>query len=85
MANFEITLTNDSVQYIDDAEAYQQEGPMTTFFVTDTSSGHLDAWATRLASFRSNDVAIIRRVTADVTPISAGRSRLDLIELVDAG
>jgi len=85
MANFEITLTNDSVQYVDNAEAYQQEGPMPTFFVTDTNSGRLDSWATRLASFRSNDVAMIRRVQADVTPISAARPRLDVVELVGAG
>jgi hypothetical protein len=62
MAMFEITLTDRSVERIDDADAYQQEGPMTTFFATDTTHGRLDAWSIRLASFRSADVAMIRRV-----------------------
>lgn len=77
MASFEITLTDRSVETVDDAQAYQQEGPMTTFFCSDAAHGNLDAWSTRLASFRSAEVLIIRRVErAEAAP---GRPRLDLV------
>lgn len=62
MASFEITFNDRSVDRIDDADGYQPEGPMTTFFLSDAGHGRLDAWSTRLASFRSADIAAIRRV-----------------------
>lgn len=62
MASYEITFNDRSVDRIDGADAYQPEGPMTTFFMSDASHGRLDAWSTRLASFRSADIASIRRV-----------------------
>ena len=94
MTTFEITLTDRSVQTVDDAEAYQQEGPMTTFFNTDASSGRLDSWSTRLASFRSADIAMIRRLDhvlcspatasgAGGGPHDSGTSR-PVFDLVDA-
>lgn len=78
MASFEITMNNENVQRIDHAEAYGLEGPMTTFFVTEDGHGRLDSWATRLASFRSADVVMIRRVEHEVDHAS-GRPKLDLI------
>lgn len=74
MTTFEITLTDRSVQTVDDAEAYQQEGPMTTFFNTDASSGRLDSWSTRLASFRSADIAMIRRLDHAALPATTAES-----------
>ncbi len=74
MATFEITMTDQSVQRVEDAEAYEQEGPMTTFFVSEGNRGRLDSWATRLASFRSADVFMIRRCD-----IGRERPQLDLV------
>lgn len=64
MAVFEITMTDATRNLVIDAEAYGIEGPMTTFFTTDDGRGRLDSWATRVASVRSTDVAMIRRLTA---------------------
>jgi len=75
MANFEITMTDQTVQRVEAAEAYEQEGPMTTFFTSEGNRGRLDSWATRLASFRSADVFMIRRC---VDP-EQERPRLDLV------
>jgi len=65
MALFEITLTDGATERFVDAEAYQQEGPMTTFYRSDAGRGTLDAWATRIASFRSADVLMIQRRDGD--------------------
>jgi hypothetical protein len=61
MADFEIVLRDRSVEIVNGADGYQQEGPMTTFFLADGPSARLDAWADRLASFRSADILMIRR------------------------
>ncbi|MEZ5376738.1 MAG: hypothetical protein R2733_09535 [Acidimicrobiales bacterium] len=52
------------------ANAYQPEGPMTTFFATGSSRGTIDSWSTRVASYRTNDIVSIQRreVPADATP-----------------
>ena len=63
--SFEVTLTDRSVERIDGADAYQQEGQMTTFFRRDGGRAVVDSWATRIASFRTADILIIRRATAE--------------------
>ncbi len=64
MSSYEITLSDRSTERIDDADAYQQEGSMTTFFQTGSGRCVVDTWSTRLASFRTGDVLAIRRVAA---------------------
>jgi len=61
MARYEITLKDHSMEVIDDADAYQQEGTMTTFFAVDETRRVVDCWSTRLASFRTSEIVIIRR------------------------
>jgi hypothetical protein len=61
MARYAVTLKDRTVEVIDDADAYQQEGPMTTFFALAPDRQVVDCWSTRLASFRSSEVMIIRR------------------------
>ena len=61
MARYEITLKDRTVEVIDQADAYQQEGPMTTFFAMGDDRRVVDCWSTRLASFRTAEIVIIRR------------------------
>jgi hypothetical protein len=61
MARFEITLKDRTVEVIDGADAYQQEGQMTTFFALDGERLVVDCWSTRLASFRTSEIMIVRR------------------------
>lgn len=49
-----------SVEVVDGADAYQQEGQMTTFFAT--RRGVVDSWATRIASYRTAEILSVRRV-----------------------
>jgi hypothetical protein len=62
VAIFEVTLSDRSVEVVDDADAYQQEGQMTTFFANGSGRQVVDCWSTRVASFRTADLVIIRRV-----------------------
>jgi hypothetical protein len=43
------------------ADTYEQEGPMTTFFHSE-GRRYVDSWSSRLASFRTVDVARVRRL-----------------------
>jgi hypothetical protein len=57
---YQIILVDQTVEWIDGADAYAQEGQMTTFFATDRRV--VDSWSTRLASFRTADVRAVRRL-----------------------
>jgi hypothetical protein len=68
MARYEVTLKDRTVEVIDEADAYQQEGPMTTFFATGPGRQVVDCWSDRLASFRTSEIMIIRRVDGPLAP-----------------
>jgi hypothetical protein len=61
MPYFELVLHDGTVEVIDGADAYQQEGPMTTFFRCNEGRGVIDSWSTRVASIRTADLRMIRR------------------------
>lgn len=70
MARFTITLADDRTEIIDHADAYQQEGPLTTFFAFSAGREVIDSWSSRLASFRTADVMAVRRLDDDaVAPL----------------
>ncbi|WP_334141733.1 hypothetical protein [Rhabdothermincola sp.] len=62
MAAYRVTLRDGTVEMIDGADAYQQEGQMTTFFATASGRQVVDCWSTRVASIRTSEVLAIRRV-----------------------
>lgn len=62
MANFEVTLKDHTVEYIDEADAYQQEGTMTTFFRNSEPRQVVDSWSHRVFSVRTAEVLMIRLV-----------------------
>jgi hypothetical protein len=59
---FEVTLRDRTIELIDEADAYRQEGAMTTFFQHADGRRVVDCWSTRVASFRTADLLIIRRL-----------------------
>lgn len=67
MATFEVTMTDRTIERIDGADAYQQEGQMTTFFATRRHV--VDSWSTRMASYRTSELLSVRRVDAEVTAL----------------
>lgn len=77
MSSYRITLKDRSTEDIDDADAYQQEGQMTTFFRTGSGRNVVDTWSTRMASFRTSEILAIRRIevaAAAVSPVTDLRS-----------
>jgi hypothetical protein len=61
MPTFEVILRDGTVDTVDGADAYQQEGPMTTFFRRGDGRDVIDSWSTRMASFRTADLMVVRR------------------------
>ena len=62
MVAYEIVLKDRTVEIVEAADAYQQEGQMTTFFSTGAGRQVVDCWSTRVASFRTSEILIVRRV-----------------------
>jgi hypothetical protein len=72
MPTFEVTLRDGAVELVDGADAYQQEGPMTTFFRRGDGRDVIDSWSTRMASFRTADLTAVRRRDAAALRAVAG-------------
>lgn len=61
MALFAVTLTDQTTDVVEGADAYQLEGPLTTFFAFRSNRNVIDSWSVRLASYRTADIVAIRR------------------------
>ena len=72
----DVVLADGEVIEVLGANAYVQEGPLTTFFHSGRSRAAIDSWAERVASFKTTEIRrIVRRPTpalravrADATP-----------------
>ncbi|CAN5154536.1 hypothetical protein BH24ACT1_BH24ACT1_00470 [soil metagenome] len=62
---YEVTIGDGDNIVVPGADTYQLEGPLTTFFSTDSGRRVVDSWSVRLASFRTADVVRIRRIDND--------------------
>jgi hypothetical protein len=62
MPVYEITLKDQAHERIHGADAYAQEGQLTTFFRTTSDRQVVDCWSVRLASFRTSEILTVRRV-----------------------
>jgi hypothetical protein len=71
MAQFAIQLTKGETITIAEADTYQFEGPLTTFFSTGSSRQIIDSWSTRVASYRTADIVSIERFDL-VLPLETG-------------
>ena len=65
---FEVTLADSTVERVEGADSFQQEGPLTTFFGTDGRRRTLDCWSTKVASFRTERIVKIRRLGLPPAP-----------------
>jgi hypothetical protein len=60
---FSVTLSSGRTIDVTDADTYQPEGPLTTFFRTGSASPTIDVWSERVASFRTVDIVSIHQHT----------------------
>jgi len=61
MAAYAVELTNERTELVSGVDAYQQEGPLTTFFAAESNRMVIDSWSRRIASFRTADIVTVRR------------------------
>ena len=60
MATYEVHLRDGSTHQVDDVDAYQPERTMTTFFRSNNARRAIDCWSERVASFRTDELLVIR-------------------------
>jgi hypothetical protein len=66
--SFLVRFEDDTTTVVHDADAYEQEGPLTTFFDRNGGGRLASAFVVRVASFRTNRILEVRRIdTADAT------------------
>ena len=70
-----VTMKDRSTEEVAGADAYQQEGQMTTFFRTEGLREVVDSWSTRLFSVRTSEILMIRREDEGHDPAAADPSR----------
>ncbi len=73
MAQFAIQLSKGETITISEADTYQFEGPLTTFFSTGSSRQIIDSWSTRVASYRTADIVSIERFDL-ILPLDSGEN-----------
>jgi len=59
--SFVVTFDDDTSTTVDDADSYEQEGPLTTFFDRNGGGRLASAFAVRVASFRTSKIVEVRR------------------------
>ncbi len=74
---FSVTLSSGRTINVTDADTYQPEGPLTTFFRTMSSSPTIDAWSERVASFRTTDIMSIHQCALEPSPVHPSAQNLE--------
>jgi hypothetical protein len=59
--SFVVHFEDDTTTVVTDADSYEQEGPLTTFFDRNGGGRLASAFAVRVASFRTNKIVEVRR------------------------
>jgi hypothetical protein len=63
--SFVVHFEDETTTVVDDADSYEQEGPLTTFFDRNGGGRLASAFAVRVASFRTSKIVEVRRETPD--------------------
>ena len=59
--SFVVHFDDDTTTIVDDADSYEQEGPLTTFFDRNGGGRLTSAFTVRVASFRTSRIVEVRR------------------------
>ena len=71
---FDVHFDDETTTQVLDADAYEQEGPLTTFFDRNGGGRLASAFAVRVASFRTSKIVEVRRETPGADVQSSMRS-----------
>jgi hypothetical protein len=72
--SFVVHFEDETTTIVDDADSYEQEGPLTTFFDRNGGGRLASAFAVRVASFRTSKIVEVRRET--FRPDETGQSSI---------
>ncbi len=61
--SFVVHFDDDTTTIVDDADSYEQEGPLTTFFDRNGGGRLTSAFTVRVASFRTSRIVEVRRAS----------------------
>lgn len=78
MATYEVHLRDGSTHEVDGVDAYQPERTMTTFFRSNNARKAIDCWSERVASFRTDELLVIRVSPDSVADVGGGVSNSEL-------
>ena len=82
MALFAVTLNDQTTDFVEGADAYQQEGPLTTFFSFQSGRQVIDSWSVRLATYRTAEAQMAQTLRQlDAAQLGA---RPDLVAAAEA-
>jgi len=74
---YRVTLRDRTTETVFGSDAFCHERVMTTFYRTANTRGAVDCWATPLASFRTDEILMVRRLDGiDGSPMTAGSDLL---------
>lgn len=76
MSSYLITLKDGSIETVDGADTYEQEGPLTTFFRHAPDRHVVDCWSMRLMSIRTTEIVAVRRIEVSQSPIETTQGRV---------
>ena len=74
---FAVTFDDDTTTVVQGADAYEQEGPLTTFFDRNGGGRLASAFTDRVASFRTSRIAEIRRLDVQLDTAPPERATID--------
>ena len=69
--SFVVHFEDETTTVVDDADSYEQEGPLTTFFDRNGGGRLASAFAVRVASFRTSKIVEVRRGTPALMELAA--------------
>jgi hypothetical protein len=64
--SFLVQFDDDSTTVVHDADSYEQEGPLTTFFDRNGGGRLASAFTLRVASFRTSRIVEVRRTSREL-------------------
>jgi hypothetical protein len=73
---FAVTFDDDTTTVVQGADAYEQEGPLTTFFDRNGGGRLASAFTDRVASFRTNRIIEIRRLDVQLDTVASERATI---------
>ena len=73
--SFLVHFEDDTTTVVDEADSYEQEGPLTTFFDRNGGGRLASAFAVRVASFRTSKIVEVRRETSPMLGVAQSSIR----------